>query len=136
MKRVLPTAILTILSVVFTATGVPAQAASSHDSDRYRAGGAHYQQVDHRDRNDHNQWRGDRDRGNQYDARARYDGRYYDRDYDQHTGRDVAIVAGSAAGGAAIGAAAGHGQGAAVGAIIGGVAGLVVDQATQHHDRR
>lgn len=119
MKRVLPTTMLAILSVVFTATGVPAQAAGFHDSDRARAVGAHYQQVSH-----------DRDRG-RYDEHARYDGRYYD--YDHHAGRDAAIVAGSAAAGAAIGVAAGHGQGAVVGAILGGVAGLAIDQATQHH---
>lgn len=122
MKRILPTAMLAILSVVFTATGVPAQAAAFHDS-------GHYQQVEHRD--NHYQRTDDRAR---YDEHARYDGRYYD--YDHHAGRDAAIVAGSAAAGAAIGAAAGHGQGAVVGAILGGVAGLAVDQATQHHGYR
>lgn len=116
MKRVLPTAMLAILSVVFTGTGVPAQAASFHDS--------HYQRV---------AYRGHDDRYQRRDDRARYDGRYYDYDRDSHAGRDTAIVAGSAAAGAAIGAAAGHGQGAIVGAILGGVAGLAVDQATQHH---
>jgi hypothetical protein len=126
MKRILPTAMLAILSVVFTGTGVPAQAASFHDSD-------HYRQVEHRDRSDHYQQRDVRAR---YDEHARYDGRYYDYDRDSHAGRDTAIVAGSAAAGAAIGAAAGHGQGAVVGAILGGVAGLAIDQATQHHGYR
>src|SRR5579884_2103551 len=133
MKRVLPTAMLTILSVAFTATGVPAQAASFHDSDHTRTVAAHYQQAEHRDRDYHNQWRDDRAR---YDEHARYDGRYYEYNRDRHVGRDAAIVAGSAAAGAAIGAAAGHGQGAIVGAILGGVAGLAIDQATQHHGYR